>query len=296
MRAASSPSRLAIGTAQFGMSYGIANGSGQVQRTDVARILSYALAHGIDSLDTAIGYGESEGILGDIGVGQFDVVTKLPPLPTDVVDIKTWVGEQVSGCLDRLKQEHLYGLLLHQSDDLQGAAGSALADELSALKKRGHVVKIGVSIYNPSELESVTKVLDIDLVQAPLNLVDRRLVTSGWLDRLKQIDVEVHTRSAFLQGLLLMNRDRMPKKFERWAGLWDSWADYLEARCVSPLSACLAYSLSHPEVDRVVVGVDSYAQLRELVNEAKQVVFDNDLDFMAKNDEHLINPSHWDSL
>lgn len=296
MRPASSPSRLAIGTAQFGTSYGIANGSGQVPRTEVASILSYALAQGVDSLDTAIGYGESEAILGEIGVGQFNVVTKLPPMPADVVDVKRWVVDQVSGCLERLKQESLYGLLLHRSHDLQGAAGGVLADELSALKKQRHVEKIGVSIYNPSELEFVTSVLDLDLVQAPLNLVDRRLVTSGWLDRLKQLNVEVHTRSAFLQGLLLMSREHIPEKFERWAGLWDSWADSLKVRCISPLSACLAYPLSLPQVDRVVVGVDSLAQLQELVHVAKQPLIESDFDFMTMDDEQLINPSRWREL
>jgi hypothetical protein len=296
MRPASSPSRLAIGTAQFGTSYGIANDNGQVPRAEVASILSYALAQGVDSLDTAIGYGDSEAILGEIGVGQFNVVTKLPPMPADVVDIKRWVGDQVSDCLARLKQESLYGLLLHRSHDLQDAAGSVLADELSALKKQGRVEKIGVSIYNPSELESVVKVLDLDLIQAPLNLVDRRLVTSGWLDRLKQLNVEVHTRSAFLQGLLLMSREHIPEKFERWAGLWDSWADALQETGVSPLSGCLAYPLSLPQVDRVVVGVDSLAQLEELVRAAKQPLIESHFDFMTVDDEKLINPSRWSEL
>lgn len=278
------------------MRYGVANGSGQVPRAEVASILPYALAQGVDSLDTAIGYGESEAILGEIGVGQFNVVTKLPPMPADVVDIKRWVGDQVSDCLARLKQETLYGLLLHRSHDLQDAAGSVLADELSELKRQGRIEKVGVSIYNPSELESVVKLLELDLVQAPLNLVDRRLVTSGWLDRLKQLNVEVHTRSAFLQGLLLMTRGLIPEKFERWAGLWDSWADSLQETGVSPLSACLAYPLSHPQVDRVVVGVDSLAQLQELVHAAQQPLIESDFDFMTMDDEKLINPSRWSEL
>ena len=290
------PNTLSLGTAQFGTSYGIANRSGQVPRAEVASILSYALAQGVDSLDTAIGYGDSEAILGEIGVGQFNVVTKLPPMPADVVDIKRWVGDQVSDCLTRLKQETLYGLLLHRSHDLQDAAGSILANELSEVKRQGLVEKVGVSIYNPSELESVVKLLELDLIQAPLNLVDRRLATSGWLDRLKQLNVEVHTRSAFLQGLLLMTRGLIPEKFERWAGLWDSWADSLQETGVSPLSACLAYPLSHPQVDRVVVGVDSLAQLRELVHAAQQPLIESDFDFMTMDDEKLINPSRWSEL
>jgi hypothetical protein len=217
-------------------------------------------------------------------------------MPADVVDIKKWVGDQVSDCLARLKQETLYGLLLHRSHDLQDAAGSILANELSEVKRQGLVEKVGVSIYNPSELESVVKLLELDLIQAPLNLVDRRLATSGWLDRLKQLNVEVHTRSAFLQGLLLMSRGRIPEKFERWAGLWDSWADSLQETGVSPLSACLAYPLSHPQVDRVVVGVDSLAQLQELVHAAQKPLTERNFDFMAIDDEQLSNPSRWSEL
>lgn len=286
-------SPITLGTAQFGTNYGIANGIGQVSREEVAKILSCALAQGVDSLDTAIGYGQSEAMLGGIGVGQFDVVTKLPPLPIDVADLKKWIADQVSGCLERLKQESIHGLLLHRSHDLQGPAGSVLADELSALKKQGRVEKIGVSIYNPSELEFVTNSLELDLVQAPLNLVDRRLVTSGWLDRLKQMNAEVHTRSAFLQGLLLMSREHIPEKFERWAGLWDSWGESLRMHDISALAACLFYPLAHPQVDRVVVGVDSLAQLKEIVDVAKRAPVARDFDFMSSDDEQLINPSRW---
>lgn len=296
MTLASSPSRLAIGTAQFGTSYGIANGSGQVPRTEVASILSYALVQGVDFLDTAVGYGESEAILGEIGVGNFNVVTKLPPMPTEFVDVKRWVSDQVSRCMERLKQESLYGLLLHHSYDLQGAAGSVLADELTALKTQGRVKKIGVSIYNPSELESVANVLDLDIIQAPLNLVDRRLVTSGWLDRLKKLNVEVHTRSAFLQGLLLMSRERVPEKFECWAGLWDLWSRTLEEKDVSPVAACIAYPLSYPQVDRVVVGVDSIDQLKDLIAASQTQLPQHDFSFMTSEDRMLINPSNWSTL
>lgn len=93
-----------------------------------------------------------------------------------------------------------------------------------------------------------------------------------------------------------MSRERVPEKFERWAGLWDLWSRLLEQKNISPVTVCLAYLLSYPQVDRVVVGVDSCAQLRELVSAAKQVLIDSDFDFVATNDEHLINPSNWDSL
>jgi len=288
--------KLAIGTVQFGLSYGIANEQGQVTEPEGQRILSRAHEQGIELLDTAIGYGESEVTLGMIGVGRFQVVTKLPPVPDGAIDMPAWLDEQVVGSLSRLRLNSLYGLLLHRSEKLMGETGQQVADALQRLKSRGLVKKVGVSIYDPSELDYVTRALAVDLVQAPLNLVDRRLEASGWLSRLKEMGVEVHTRSAFLQGLLLMPRDKIPARFERWSHLWDAWARGLEELNVSPVAACLGYPLSHPEVDRVVVGVDSLSQLTELVQEASRDPIPENWDFMAMEDEQLLNPSRWSEL
>src|SRR5581483_2256099 len=105
----------------------------------------------------------------------------------------------------RLDVKTLYGLLLHRPQQLLGAEGPTLYQALQGLKKGGQVQKIGVSVYAPSELELLNLRYRFDLVQAPFNLVDRRLHTTGWLQRLKEDGVEIHTRSAFLQGLLLMS-------------------------------------------------------------------------------------------
>lgn len=289
-------SRLGIGTAQFGSLYGVANKQGQVQEPDAQEILHRTLREGVNLLDTAMGYGESEATLGRIGVKHFQVVTKLPTIPKGVIDVAGWMGEQVASSLSRLRLDSLYGLLLHRSEDLKDERGHWLAEELHKLKLSGTAQKVGVSIYDPSELDYVTQILNVDLVQAPLNLVDRRLESSGWLSRLKQMGVEVHTRSAFLQGLLLMPRNRIPERFERWFYLWDEWARELVESRISPVEACLGYPLSHPEVDRVVVGVDSLSQLKQLLHVASKDLGREGWDFMAMDDEQLINPSRWSEL
>lgn len=288
--------KIALGTVQFGMNYGIANKQGKVPESEAAAILSFARANSIDLLDTAIGYGVSEETLGKLAVDDFNVVTKLPPLSAERVELQAWVEEQVKGSMIRLGVNTLYGLLLHRSQDLQGEFGRQLAEALHGLKSKGLVQKIGVSIYDPSELVYVTRLLKLDLVQAPLNLVDRRLETSGWLSQLKEMGIEVHTRSAFLQGLLLMPRAKIPVKFERWSHLWDAWARRLVEVGKTASSICLSYPLSHPEVDRVVVGVDSLAHLSALVYEAHNRIVTDDWAFMSMEDEQLINPSRWSEL
>jgi len=288
-------SRLALGTAQFGFPYGIANRQGQVNRAEAKAMLESALIHGIDTLDTAIAYGESESCLGEVGTKRFKLISKLPALPESCTDIGGWVQGQFSGSLARLGVSGLYGLILHRPDQLIGSNGKKLYHALQLLKDSGQVQKIGISIYAPSELDALTEYYSVDIVQAPFNLVDRRLQTTGWLRRLKRQGVEIHTRSAFLQGLLLMPQYAIPSKFAPWNGLWERWHTWLFEHNISALQACLAFPLAYPAIDRVVVGADSVQQLQQIID-AETVAFSETLPDLACEVENLINPSCWTSL
>jgi len=289
-------SKIALGTVQFGLPYGITNQYGQISPAEAVKILSLAKNAEIDVIDTAIEYGDSEQMLGNVGFEGFNVVTKLPALPIDRVNIAQWVTQQIARSRQRLKASNLYGVLLHRPADLLGDGGKALARSLETLKEAQVVQKVGVSIYGPDELAQVGDISNIDVVQAPLNVVDRRLQISGWLHRLKDSGVEIHTRSAFLQGLLLMDRRDIPPKFGRWSRRWDEWHQFLSQTGTSALVACLSYPLSLPEVDRVVVGVDSSQQLEDILSAAEGVDHSIDTSFMVSSDKRLINPSHWSAL
>jgi aryl-alcohol dehydrogenase-like predicted oxidoreductase len=291
-----STKRLALGTVQFGLAYGVGNKVGQVQPAEVEQILSVAKDNGINSIDTAIAYGTSEEVLGKAGVNGYRVVTKLLSLSTAQSNVAFWVWDQLEASLARLGQEKLYGLLLHRPQDLLGSKGAQLIQVLEDLKNCGVVQKIGVSIYGPNELDEICNRIQIDLVQAPLNVIDRRMEASGWLQRLKADGVEVHARSAFLQGLLLMERTKIPEKFSRWSKLWDQWHEKLKISGISSLAASLAYPLSLEQVDKVIVGVDSAKQLQDIITVASAVDHDLDTSFMMCTDSNLINPSCWNHL
>ena len=283
--------RLALGTAQFGLPYGIANHNGQVTRPAAKAMLQLAAANHIDTLDTAIAYGESERCLGEAGTQGFRLVTKLPAAP-DGCAIRDWVQEQVAASLSRLGLSAVYGLLLHRPQQLLGSEGKALYETLQGLKETGQVQKVGVSVYAPSELDLLIPRYRFDLVQAPFNLVDRRLQTTGWLQRLRDEGVEIHTRSAFLQGLLLMSPAAIPDKFAPWSDLWNKWHGWIAHDTALAVQACLAYPLSFPEIDRVVVGADSIGQLEQIVNAASRVT-PIDLPDLHCDAENLINPARW---
>jgi aryl-alcohol dehydrogenase-like predicted oxidoreductase len=286
---------LALGTVQFGSPYGIANQTGQVSFAAAKAMLQLARAYGVDTLDTAIAYGDAEATLGKIGVEDFRLVTKLPARPEDCRDVADWMSHQFSESRKRLGVNTVYALLLHRSSELLGTDGNEVYRCLERFKGSGLVRKIGVSIYGPEELDALLPRFRLDLVQAPLNLIDRRLYTSGWLQRLKQTGIEVHTRSAFLQGLLLMSRSDIPSKFEIWAELWDRWHCWLDDCSISSVEACLAYPLSFSEVDRVVVGADSVVHLQQII-EALNGNIDHEFLDLHCDAENLINPSLWPQL
>lgn len=287
--------RLALGTVQFGVPYGVANTSGQVPLETARMMVQFASANGIDTVDTAIGYGESEQVLGTIGMRDFKVVSKLLPLPASVTNVRAWVLSEVEASLASLGVNQLHGLLLHRSSDLSGPQGAALYAAMRELQQAGKVRKIGVSIYAHTELDEHENTYAFDLIQAPFNLVDHRLASSGWLNRLKEQGCEVHVRSIFLQGLLLMPRNAIPAKFAPWGELWDRWHAWLAEHDMDAVRACLAYPLSFPEIDRVVVGALDVAQLRQITLATGHALAAS-LPDLACEEENLINPAKWPAL
>jgi len=286
--------RLALGTVQFGLPYGIANHAGQVSYGETVAILRHGWAEGLDTLDTASTYGESERRLGDIGIGQWQVISKLPAIPECRTDIAAWVQESVGSALERLRIPRLHGLLLHRAGQLLGPHGSELYRALLGLKNRGTVEKIGISIYGPDELDSIWPHFALDLVQAPFNVIDRRLATSGWLARLHANGTEVHARSVFLQGLLLMEARQRPAKFNRWRTLWEEWSRWLSGQGLTPAQACLSVAWSQVEIDRIVVGVDSLYHLQDILASIDAPVAMPPATLISE-DPDLINPSRWNT-
>jgi len=289
--------KLAIGTAQFGMDYGIGSSPGKVSINEVKKILEYAKSTNIDMLDTASAYGKSEKTLGELNVDEFKVVTKtryfnVPKITDDDVNL---LNRDFDKSLKDLKLDSVYGLLIHNADDLMKPGASKIFEFLQNLKKINKIKKIGVSIYENKHLSFVLENFDIDLVQLPLNIFDRRLIDNGMLKLLSQEGLEVHARSIFLQGLILMENSSRPRKFDRWDSLWKAWSEWLNDHQISPLEASIRYAMSFSEISKVLVGIDSVNQLMEIMNAASGVLppIPNEL---YTDDSLLLNPSNWDLI
>lgn len=284
--------KLALGTAQLGMQYGIANYTGSPSDVETKKVLQLANLYGINTLDTAIAYGDCEERLGRIGVPDWQIISKLPALRGDSKNIDQEVRVLVQDSLRRLRVERIHGLLLHQPSQLLEKKGDALYRALEQIKQDGLVHKIGISIYDPLSLESFLQTFNFDIVQLPLNPFDRRVILSGWVDRLKFSGIELHVRSIFLQGLLLMGQDKKPSQFDRWSPLWIRWHEWLHDMDISALQACLGFVSSVPQVDRILVGVENKNQLLEIIDVMQNPAVVIPDEFQS-NDLDLINPANW---
>ena len=289
------PNKLGLGTVQFGMNYGVANLSGQIELSDAYEILEFAKKSGIETLDTAIAYGESEQVLGSLGVDGLKTITKLPKLPIDCSDVAKWVECQLDQSLEKIKKKRVYGLLLHNSSQLLDVDGLKLYMALNELKAKQKVEKIGVSIYSTNELDNIIDVFKLDLVQAPVNIFDRSLELTGLGKRLKEKGIEIHARSIFLQGLLLIDPEMRPKKFSKWKSDFEVFNQWLTAHEKSALEVSLKYVEQLDFVDKLIVGVDNKNHLEQVVN----ALGSDDLNipvFFKNKDQRLINPSLWSEL
>lgn len=283
--------KLALGTVQFGLDYGVSNDSGQVSTGEAAEILKCAKSLNIDTLDTSANYGTSEKVLGEIGVEGCQIVTKTMPLERGV----DAVIDGLQQSLDRLNATSIKGLLIHNIEEINRQNFDTLYQELVKLKEQGLIAQLGFSTYTPEQVDVLLESFEFDLIQVPFNVFDARLIKGGQLEKLKQQGIEVHARSVFLQGLLLMNRENRPKKFKRWDALWRLWEEWLADHHMTALEAAIRYAVSVPELSKVLVGVNTASQLEEIVYSSSGISPKVPVELLTE-DVNLLNPSNWSNL
>jgi len=289
--------KIALGTVQFGVNYGISNKAGKASQAEVGAILAAAEKYGVSVIDTATLYGDSEEVLGQTlpPNSSFDIVTKTSQFAKQILDEADaqHLEDTFHSSLSKLGRSSVYGLLVHRAEDLLLPGGELLVDRLLKLKKNGLVSKVGVSVYSGSQIDQVMERFQIDLIQLPINVLDQRLLQSGHLQKLKSVGVEIHARSTFLQGLLLMELQNVPEYFDIIRKNLESYHRFIRARGLTPIQAALGFVLGLQEIDQVICGVNNAQQLREICEAAQVEVDSNELAEFAITDESIVNPSLW---
>ena len=287
--------KLAIGTAQFGQAYGFNSTSTNVNNEQALKIINYCYVNGIRSIDTAHAYGTSENILGKIGVNKFSVNSKfcIQDIGSKELTEKA-ILSLVQESLCRLKVHKLDSLLLHRSEDLLGPSQNLIISAMNTLKEKNLISKFGISVYAPEEIFQCLEVCDLDVIQAPVNFFDRRFLDSEVIDKCKNHQIELHARSIFLQGLLLLEKAKIPKKFLNFSDELGLWHKFLAENNLTPLQACLAFVLTQQELSKIIFGIDSLEQLMEITSAASE--FKDIKTKFSENispNNNLIDPRLW---
>jgi aryl-alcohol dehydrogenase-like predicted oxidoreductase len=275
--------RLGIGTVQFGQAYGVSNTRGQVEHAEAALILKRAAQAGVRVLDTAANYGAAEDVLTRLNTRPFRIVTKT----CSVKDGVEAVVARARQSAERLKADTL---LVHAAADLEAPG---LWPALQRLKNGGVFRRIGISTYVADDPAALAARFKPDCMQLPFSLLDQRLLQDGSLARLAEMGVEVHARSLFLQGLLLMPPDALPANLSAAAPHLTALRARLDAAGTTPLAAALGFVLARPEIAIGVVGVTGLDEMEDIIAAAAAPLPEMDWDACALEDAHILTPSRW---
>lgn len=298
----SGASALVLGTVQFGLDYGITNAQGRVPRDEVEAILAFAGRSGVRQLDTAALYGDSELVLGELAAAaRFEIVTKTVKMSAcrSASEAADALERGFDASLARLRTGSVDALLLHDVNDALGPHGDAVVKRLDALKADGRVRRVGASVYEGGEIDRLLARAQPDVVQLPINAVDRRLDAGGQLERLAARGVEVHARSAFLQGLLLQPPEAIADRFAPLRAAVRTLRARFAAEGLTVMEGLLASVAARPQIHRIVVGATSSREFAEIVCSAENVRMKApslDISEAAINDHRLLNPALWATL
>jgi len=282
-------SKLALGTVQFGIPYGISNKQGQVDINEASAILDFASMSGIATLDTAIAYGESEIVLGSLlnkKPDAFKIITKISANE----DIRT----QIESSLDKLQQDNLYGVLFHNTDDAFN--NLKRIEHLENLKSKGVIEKVGYSLYNPDQLKKLFYLgVNVDIVQVPYNILDQRF--KPYFAELNRREIEVHVRSVFLQGIFFVSPEDLDSKFDELKPHLRNIHQLSKESGLAINSIALGFAIIDEHIDQVVIGVESLKNLEEnissLYNLEKVKAIKDKLLNLECNKSRMILPTNW---
>lgn len=283
--------KIILGTVQLGLPYGINNSVGKPDKKEAFNILQMAFNEGIDFLDTALDYGDSQAIIGeffnDHPQYQCKILSKFIPLAD--LSIET----QVEQILKQLNRKQIECLSYHRFED---AYDSSIKKSLASFKANGVIEHIGASVYTNREFEVAISMDHIDTIQLPFNLLDNWTQRGHLIKEAKNKGKEIHVRSVFLQGLFFKNLNEFPQKLSPLTRDVKALNDLAHKYGLSLGEMALAYPCSCLEIDKVLVGAESTDQVRGIVNMLKDEIpssLKEEIDLIATQQPELLDPRNW---
>lgn len=293
---------LCLGTVQFGMDYGI-RGQRQPALKDAVEMLQYATQNGICAIDTANAYGTAEDVVGTflqrktIDRHKLFLVSKSRPnLLDECTEDKYYdvMKDNLTNTLKRLHTDYLDSYLLHSARYIYN---DVIIDTLNRLKQEGYAKKVGVSVYEKEEAQKCIERPNVDFMQIPYSIFDQRMLTEGILEEAKKNPIQIHARSAFIQGLITMEESDIPPFLEKAKPIVKKIDKMCKEYGISRVSLALNFVKYQSGISHLVFGVDNMAQLKEdikLFEESipKDIILEISKEFQNIETD-IVMPSLW---
>ena len=284
-------SKLILGTAQFGLNYGITNTT-QIQLNDIQKVLKYAEKEGITSIDTSSNYGNSERVIGENNTGNYSISTKfLCPKSLRDFNEKEFF-DKVNLSLELTKVKIFDTLFVHNADEFINDKKNLFYSNLLKLKNNKKIKKIGASVYDPNEVFKLLDIYDLDVIQIPLNLFDQRFIEKEVFNFIENKKIEVHIRSVFLQGILLSDTSTLPKYFSAWKENFKNYEYFLKLNKTKSIAACLNFVYDKFSNSKIIIGFNSFDNFVQIISNLKKRELINPT-ALKTDDLGLIDPRMW---
>ena len=281
--------KLALGTVQFGIQYGISNIKGIPTDLDLSQIFEIAKKNSITTFDTAIAYGNAEERISGFLPNEAQIISKFPR-PSSELELR----KSIQKSIERLKRDDLYGFMAHNGDFL--IENSKLWEVLVDFKEKNKIKKIGYSLYSPKQLEQLLQLnLIPDIIQIPFSLLDQKF--KPYFEELKAKKVEIHCRSVFLQGLYFLNTETLPEKLIPLKRELNQLKEITIEHQISIADLALNFAYLNESIDKVVIGVENEKQLvaniKSIVNWDKNNSIFETINTINVVNKELLNPANW---
>ena len=280
--------KFAIGTVQLGVNYGINNQNGIPKAVEIKNIFDLAISNNITMLDTASGYGDAEIKIGKESKQRFKIISKFSN-----INETNSIEQELYNSLKNTRSKSLYGYLAHNANEIIDK--NEVWGKLKEFKEKGVINKIGFSLYDPLQLGVLlSKNMIPDIVQIPYSILDRKF--EPYFEKLKKLNVEIHARSIFLQGLYFMDINKLPQKLIGLKGPLTNINSHCTKHSISINDFALNFVYSNKLIDYLVLGIEKECQLKQNIKSINNWEFDDSIFDMLKKinaDSYLTNPSNW---
>ncbi|MHB9107811.1 MAG: aldo/keto reductase [Armatimonadota bacterium] len=292
-------SLLTLGTVQLGLPYGIANTTGQPSYEAARDIIACAVEGGVNVLDTAVSYGESEKVVGqvmaELGIAdRMVVVSKVAAMGefSSSQAIDAFLEEQVIGMLSRLRLDVLPICMFHTE------VNACHLDALAKFKERGLVRHLGVSTMTPEKTAEIIADGKAEAMQLPTNMLDQRFIRQGLLKQAGEKGIAMFIRSVYLQGLIPMREEDILPELADVIPVRRRLEVLAKEAGITITELAIRFVMGLEGVTSVLTGVETLEQMRENLALVNNGPLPADLQGailseVPELDEHIIVPRHW---